>query len=116
MTAETLPATAPQATSPLDVGAVYQREFDWVWHTLRRIGVAPRNLPDVTHDVFVVVHQRGHTYDPSRPLRPWLFGVAFRVARDHLRLGRNRHESVGETADIVDTGLPQDQRVAQSQA
>ncbi len=103
-------------SAPFDLGDVYAREFDWVWHTLRRLGVAPRNLPDVTHDVFVVVHQRAHTFDPSRPLRPWLFGVAYRVARDHLALGRNRRESVDDAIEVTDPSPPQDQRVAESQA
>jgi RNA polymerase sigma-70 factor (ECF subfamily) len=102
--------------APFDLAAVYAREFDWVWHTLRRLGVAQRNLADVTHDVFVVVHQRAHTYDPARPLRPWLFGVAYRVAKDHQSLGRNRNESVGEAVEVVDTAPAQDQRVEQSQA
>ncbi len=103
------PHTAPAAgVAPFDLGAVYGREFDWVWNTLRRLGVATRNLPDVTHDVFVVVHRRAHTYDPSRPLRPWLFGVAYRVARDHLALGRNRRESVVEAPEVADPRPAQD--------
>lgn len=105
-----------RGAAPFDLSAVYAREFDWVWHTLRRLGVAQRNLPDVTHDVFVVVHQRAHTFDPARPLRPWLFGVAYRVARDHLSLGRNRNESVSDTNEAVDTTPTQDQHVAQSEA
>jgi RNA polymerase sigma-70 factor (ECF subfamily) len=118
VTTETLPSIAPGLgpCPPFDLGAVYAREFDWVWHTLRRLGIAPRNLPDVTHDVFVVVHQRAFTYDPSRPLRPWLFGVAYRVARDHLNLGRNRNESVGEAAEVADPAPTQDHHVEQSQA
>jgi len=111
------PHTAPAAgVAPFDLGAVYGREFDWVWNTLRRLGVATRNLPDVTHDVFVVVHRRAHTYDPSRPLRPWLFGVAYRVARDHLALGRNRRESVVEAPEVADPRPAQDQELARAQA
>lgn len=121
MTTVTTDALAPlapprEADPPLDLAVVYAREFDWVWHTLRRLGVAPRNLPDVTHDVFVVVHQRAHTFDAARPLRPWLFGVAYRVARDHLALGRNRRESIDDAIELTDPSPPQDQRVAEAQA
>jgi len=105
-----------EGAAPFDLAAVYTREFDWVWSTLRRLGVAARNLPDVTHDVFVVVHRRAHTYDPSRPLRPWLFGVAYRVARDHLALGRNRREDVVDAIELADPTPPQDQAVARAQA
>ncbi|MFO0603571.1 MAG: sigma-70 family RNA polymerase sigma factor [Polyangiales bacterium] len=65
--------------------ALYQREFDFVWNVVRRLGVAERDLPDVVHDVFVVVYRRFSTYDPSRPLRPWLFGIAFRAQASHRR-------------------------------
>lgn len=118
VTTDALAPIAPprEPAAAFDLGVVYAREFDWVWHTLRRLGVAPRNLPDVTHDVFVVVHQRAHTFDPTRPLRPWLFGVAYRVARDHLALGRNRRESVDDDIEVTDPSPPQDQHVADAQA
>ena len=111
------PLAAPaDRPAPLDLAAVYAREFDWVWGTLRRLGVAARNLPDVTHDVFVVVHRRAHTYDPARPLRPWLFGVAYRVARDHLALGRNRRESVVDELEVADPAPAQDQCLDRAQS
>jgi RNA polymerase sigma-70 factor (ECF subfamily) len=77
-----LPAPAP---SPLDVREVYEAEFDWVWRTFRRLGVPERDLEDLAHDLFVVVHKRADDYDPSRPIRPWLFGIAYRLASDHRR-------------------------------
>ncbi|MFO0602468.1 MAG: sigma-70 family RNA polymerase sigma factor [Polyangiales bacterium] len=118
MTAAALaPLAAPaERPAPLDLAAVYAREFDWVWATLRRLGVAARNLPDVTHDVFVVVHRRAHTYDPARPLRPWLFGVAYRVARDHLALARNRREAVVEAPELADPAPAQDQALDRAQS
>lgn len=109
--------TAPHTAAPaMNLGEVYAREFDWVWHTLRRLGVASRNLPDVAHDVFLVVHRRAHTFDPSRPLRPWLFCIAYRVARDHHALGRNRNEALDPTHEPVDPSPPQDHHVAASEA
>ena len=81
---------------------LYHREFGYVWHTLRHLGVPERELPDVTHDVFIVIYNRLHLYDASRPLRPWLFGVAFRVTSDYLRLCRNARESVRDDIDPAD--------------
>jgi len=60
--------------------------------SLRRLGVTEADLPDVTQDVFVTVYRRLPTFDRNRPIRPWLFGVAFRVAADHLRLSRHKRE------------------------
>ena len=59
---------------------VYGAELPFVWRTLWRLGVPDRDLEDVAHDVFVVVHRKLVDYDPTRPLKPWLFGICFRVA------------------------------------
>ncbi len=73
---------------------VYARELKYVRSSLRRLGVTEADLPDVTQDVFVTVYRRLSTYDRNRPIRPWLFGVAFRVAADHLRLSRHKREVI----------------------
>lgn len=65
--------------------AVYEREFSYVWKTLGRLGVPPGDIADGVHDVFLVLHQRWAELDRDRPLRPWLFGVARRVAAEARR-------------------------------
>ncbi len=72
--------------------AIYRREIRYVWNFVRYLGVRPANVEDVAHDVFVTVFRRLSTYDTSRPLRPWVTGVAYRVSMDHLRLARHRRE------------------------
>jgi RNA polymerase sigma-70 factor (ECF subfamily) len=67
--------------------AIYEEEFSYLWHTLRRLGTRAWDLEDTVHDVFVVVHRRLRDYDPARPLRPWLFGIAYRVASERRRRG-----------------------------
>jgi RNA polymerase sigma-70 factor, ECF subfamily len=85
---------APEQDPPplSDFRALYERELTFVWNHLRRLGVRPSNLPDVTHDVFFVTFRNLAKYDQTLPFRPWLFGIVFRVARDHLRLRRNIYE------------------------
>jgi RNA polymerase sigma-70 factor (ECF subfamily) len=39
-------------------------------------------------------------YDPARPLRPWLFTFAYRIARDFRALARHRHVPL-DAADVV---------------
>ena len=85
-----------------EFAGLYHQQFGYLWHTLRHLGVPERELPDVTHDVFIVIYNRLHLYDPTRPLRPWLFGVAFRVTSDYLRLGRNSRETVRDDIDPAD--------------
>ncbi|HEY5949271.1 MAG TPA: sigma-70 family RNA polymerase sigma factor, partial [Kofleriaceae bacterium] len=60
--------------------AIYERELSYVWKTLGRLGVDPSDLADAVHDVFVIVHRRWADIDFERPIRPWLFGIARRVA------------------------------------
>jgi RNA polymerase sigma-70 factor (ECF subfamily) len=87
-----LRSSPPAAPNAVDFDAIYRTELGYVWNTLRRLGVRDRDLEDLAHDVFVVVHRRLADYDPNRPLRPWLFGIAFRIASDDRRRARHSNE------------------------
>lgn len=63
----------------------YQRELDYLMRSLQRLGVPPSDLEDLAHEVFLVLRGTWHEYDPARPLKPYLFGIAFRVASSHRR-------------------------------
>lgn len=97
--------------------AIYDANVDYVQATLRRLGVAAAEVEDVTHDVFVAVFRHLDDYDASRPLRPWLFGFAYRTASDHRRLARHRNEVAeapgGESRD--EAPLP-DERLEEARA
>jgi RNA polymerase sigma-70 factor (ECF subfamily) len=84
-----------------DFETVFACEFDYVWFALRRLGVEVRDLEDVTHDVFLLVYQQLDRYDPTRPLRPWLFGFAYWVASDYRRLARHRVEARGDMSHLA---------------
>jgi RNA polymerase sigma-70 factor (ECF subfamily) len=71
------------AGSGLDAfDAIYDRELDYVWHTLGRFGVPHADVQDAAHEVVLVLYRRWDELDRDRSLRPWLFGVARRVAAD----------------------------------
>jgi len=90
------------ARRPPDLTEIYRSELAYVWRTLRRLGAPPPDLEDLAHDVFVVVHRHLRDYDATRPLRPWLFGIALRVVADFRRLGRNQREIPGQRLEPVD--------------
>ena len=95
------PPSAPP-TGMLGFPEIFEGQFDYVWNSLRRLGVREGDLEDLTHDVFVAVHRKLEDFDWGRALRPWLFGFAFRRASDYRRLARNRfevHEASGDPAD-----------------
>ena len=76
--------------------SAYEAEFDYVWNALRRFGVPERDLKDVCHDVFIVVYRKWDEYDSDRPLRPWLYGIAYRVASDYNKKASNKRESLSD--------------------
>ncbi len=78
-------AVAPE-TSP-DFEAVYRDEFSFVYRILRYLGSHEADIEDLAHDVFVVVHGQLATFDASRAIRPWLFGIVHRTLRRH----RDKH-------------------------
>ncbi len=91
-----VPAVRAQGQGvPSDFRAVFEEHFSYVWNSLRHFGVHPNDLEDLTHEVFLRVHERLDECDTSRPLRPWLFAFAYRVAAGHRRLARHRVEVVG---------------------
>ncbi|MBX3190467.1 MAG: sigma-70 family RNA polymerase sigma factor [Labilithrix sp.] len=89
-----------EAASKERFHALFSAEFAWIWTTLRRLGVKPADLEDVTHDVLLVVYRKLDTYDASRPLRPWLFAFAYRAASDYRRLARHREEPSEDVPDL----------------
>ncbi|MEZ4472641.1 MAG: sigma-70 family RNA polymerase sigma factor [bacterium] len=97
---------------------IYDTGFAHVWRTLRRLGVEERDLEDAAHEVFVVVHRRLGDYDPGRPLRPWLSGIAWRVAADERRRARHHRERLGveDTAPCPAPGPEQALAAGQARA
>lgn len=100
----------------LETRQVFESEFAWVWRTLQRFGVRARDLEDLTHDVFVVFHARRTDYDPSRPLRPWLMGIAFRIASDYRRRAGHRNELLQEPDDPADSKPSPEQATERARA
>lgn len=99
-----------------DFRAIYDAELPWVWNTLRRVGVPDRHLEDVAHDVFVVVYRRLDDYDRARPLRPWLFGIAHRVASDFRRRAAHAREIPDEEPAATHGGPDAEAQLADDDA
>jgi RNA polymerase sigma-70 factor (ECF subfamily) len=58
------------------------------------------DLADAYQDTFLALHRARHTYQPTRPIEPWLFAIARNVAADFGRRRRRRsgHEIVTDNA------------------
>jgi len=103
-----LVSTAPETPTPdsacLDA---FDRELDYVFATLRRLGAAPRDVEDLAQEVFVVLYRKWDTLDLSRPLRPYLFGIAFRIVSAQRRR-RIREVLSADFTLSADTSDPED--------
>jgi RNA polymerase sigma-70 factor (ECF subfamily) len=75
------PVVAPKG----DCVETFDRELDYVYGTLQRLGARPADMEDLLQEIFVALHRNWPNLDTTRSLRPWLFGVAFRVIRTHRR-------------------------------
>src|SRR6185503_12751947 len=93
-----------------DCFQVYQRELDYLLGSLRRLGVPYRDIEDVVHEVFLVMLRRWQDYDRMRPVRPWLFGIAFRVASAERR--KHTREVLGDSLETEDPAARPDEAAA----
>jgi len=97
------PAPAPTDGSCVDT---FDRELDYVFGTLQRLGAPSADIEDLLQEVFLALHRNWLTLDTTRSLRPWLFGVAFRVVRMHRRR-RSRETPEAELDPEDDSPSPE---------
>jgi RNA polymerase sigma-70 factor, ECF subfamily len=105
-------ASGEQANHPCL--APFEVHFDYLMRTLRRLGVHRDDVEDLAHEVFIVLYQTWDRYDPSRPLRAYLFGIAFRVTANYVR--KQKREIPHSVMEVGDLGPRPDQLLEASQA
>jgi RNA polymerase sigma-70 factor (ECF subfamily) len=84
---------------PQRVRRVVDTYFDFIWRSLRRLGVPEATVDDAAQQVFVVAANKLGDVSPSGE-RGFLFAIALRVAADDRRSRRRRPEvAMGESTD-----------------
>lgn len=83
---------------------VFTAHAPYVWRTLRRLGASDSELEDLSHDVFLQVFRHLTDYDPTRPIKPWLFAFALRVGSQARRRTRRRPEVTADEHEPQDSG------------
>lgn len=93
---------------PADLAAVYDAHADFVWRSLRRLGVPEADAPDALQEVFVVVFRKLATFEGRSALTTWLFGICLRVAADRRRKASVRYERADgdQAAEQMGDGRP----------
>ena len=74
---------------------MFEQYFAYVWRSLLRFGATKVDAEDLAQEVFIVVHRRLVDFDTTRSLKPWLFGIARNVVRDHWRKKKRQPDAKG---------------------
>lgn len=83
---------------------LYASELPSVYAFLYRLGVRGSDLEDLAHDTFAAAVDKWDTYDPTRPVRPWLLGITFRIFSAASRRHAHRKEVLDDSIEPVDPG------------
>ena len=85
---------------------------------LRRRITDPGELEDACQETLLAIYQSRHTYQPSRPVEPWLFAIARYVGARHSKSiwVRNRWQEFLEDSDVQPTHASHGLRLVVRQA
>ena len=66
-------------------------------------------VEDVCQEILLAIYKSRHTFQPTRPFEPWLFGIAHNICADH----NHRHWARLSKQKLVDE-LPEDAAEAEA--
>jgi RNA polymerase sigma-70 factor (ECF subfamily) len=99
-------APRPAGAPTVDFHVLYREQFDFVWRTAQKLGAQDSEVEDRVHDVFAIVVKQLPTYDPSRPVRLWLYGIIYRVMLNHRRKLSTHEVPTAELPELVSDDDP----------
>lgn len=85
---------------------VYERYFEFVWRSLRMLGVGQASLDDAVQDVFGTVSRQLHRFEGRSSLRTWVFGITQYTAANHRRTARRKSAPLAVLDDSLVSGDP----------
>ncbi|MBW2463958.1 MAG: sigma-70 family RNA polymerase sigma factor [Deltaproteobacteria bacterium] len=98
----------PPAPAAGQVQAVYEAHAEFVYRSLARLGVRTADLPDLTHDVFIVVHEKVEEGAELTNAKSFLFAIAMRLAAGYRRRAFRKREHLMDAPPEQSTGSAHD--------
>ncbi|MGC1305119.1 MAG: sigma-70 family RNA polymerase sigma factor, partial [Caulobacteraceae bacterium] len=96
--------SAAQAGDSAAYGVLLRALDPWLRDYYAR-RLPPAIVDDAAQDAIIAVHEKRHTYDPTRPFKPWLSGIARHKWIDRLEaMKRWPMESLSEDIPVDDHG------------
>lgn len=80
--------SAPAENGALSCLDAFQQELDYIFRTLRRLCGSAADVEDLAQEVFLAMRSGWGRYDPTRPLRPYIYGIVLHIAAAHHRTRR----------------------------
>jgi len=109
-------AAPPPAVASDRLAAMFHDHYDFVWRSVRRLGVATDAVDDATQEVFVVASRKLDAIDAGKE-KAFLFGAAIRVAADSRRaIQRRRQSPCAGQPEPIDATPPPDDLIDQKRA
>lgn len=98
------------------LSTMFHQHYDFVWRSVRRLGVPADAADDAAQEVFVVASRKLDAIENGKE-KAFLFGAAIRVAADARRaVQRRRLSPVGVKAEPIDAMPALDELVDQKRA
>jgi RNA polymerase sigma-70 factor (ECF subfamily) len=91
---------APRALSK-SFTEFYEQHFDFVWRTIRYLGLPESGVDDAVQDTFLVAHRRFADFDERASRRTWLYAIAVRVVSSHRRSQRRRNRLLDQAKTVT---------------
>jgi RNA polymerase sigma-70 factor, ECF subfamily len=97
-------AGEPPGCQRLDFDEVYETHFDFVWRSLRLLGIPDESVEDATQDTFSIVSRQLARFEGRSTLRTWLFAILHRVASNYRRTRRRKQSQLTPLSDMAGNG------------
>jgi RNA polymerase sigma-70 factor (ECF subfamily) len=85
---------------------LYHAQFDFVWRSLRRLGVPESDLADALQETFLIVYRKYEEFEGRAKVSTWLFRIAMGVARDRRQRAHVRREVLGDDCGETESARP----------
>ncbi len=104
----------PPSTPPRELTAkVYQHFTPYVRRALSELGVPEADLADLSHEVFLIVHQKSEHLEEVAYFDLWLREICRRVAAGYRRRARHRLELLSSEPPLAEVELNDNDPAAQ---